>query len=443
MGFIIEEARKAIELLEAEGFEAYLVGGCVRDYLMGCSPKDYDLTTSAKPEEIIRVFAAYRTIETGIRHGTITLMMNERPLEVTTYRIEKSYSDYRHPDGVEFTGNLREDLMRRDFTMNAIAYHPTKGMVDPFGGQADIQKKQIRCVGDPEARFEEDALRILRALRFAATLGFTLEEKTQEALFHKCSRLMFVSAERVTAELTKLLCGSEVKRILLSYIDILSVILPELLPMKGFQQKTRYHSYDVLHHTAVALEHTPPIPRLRWTILLHDCGKPETFTMDQRGNGHFYGHEKVSRKLAECILKRLKMDRVTSERIVTLISLHDTPIEAEIKVVKRWLAQLTPDVFFDLLEVKRADNWGQAPEYHSRQKHYDELANIASKIIEEHECLSRANLAINGRDLMELGLQGKELGKMLQVLLEAVLDEKVANEKMALLHFVEKNRSLS
>ncbi|MDF2839172.1 MAG: poly(A) polymerase [Evtepia sp.] len=443
MDWIIEQVRIAMELLETAGFEAFLVGGCVRDSLMGMTPKDFDLTTNAKPKEIIQAFAAYRVIETGLQHGTITVILDQISLEITTYRREKSYTDSRHPDGVEFSSSLEEDLTRRDFTMNAIAYHPDKGFVDLSEGRLDIQRKLIRCVGDPDERFGEDALRILRALRFSSVLGFHMEARTEAALFRNKAGLKLISAERTAAELNQLLCGKEVKRVLLRYIDVLGEVIPELLPMKGFEQRTRYHNYDVLQHTSVALEHTPPDAVLRWAVLLHDSGKPATFTTDDRGNGHFYGHHTVSGALSKQVLCRLKLDRSTRERVITLVELHDASVEAERKAVRRWLSRLTPSVFFDLLQVKRADNWGQAPEFHTRQNDYDELEELAVTILAEDDCISRKDLAVNGRDLMEKGLKGRELGQILQFLLDAVVDEKVENERTALLCYIGKYQSLS
>lgn len=443
MDWVIKQVRMAMRLLEVSGFEVYLVGGCVRDSIMGIPPKDYDLTTNAKPDEICRVFAAYRVIETGLKHGTITVVLDQISLEITTYRIERTYSDLRHPDGVEFTGSLQEDLMRRDFTMNAIAFHPDKGYVDLLEGRLHIQKKEIHCVGDPDARFGEDALRILRALRFASVLGFTIEAKTEEALSRNQKGLNFISAERIMTELSLLLCGKEVKPVILTYIDVLGEVIPELLPMKGFEQRTKYHNYDVLQHTAVALENTPPDIALRWAVLLHDSGKPASFTMDEEGNGHFYGHNKVSTELAEQVLRRFKFDRMTRKRIVTLVKIHDVPLEAQRKAVRRWLNRLTPSVFFDLLLVKRADNWGQAPQYHTQQANYDEVQELALRILAEGDCILQKDLAVNGRDLMEIGLEGKELGRTLQFLLDAVMDEKVENEKIALLCYAEKHQRLS
>lgn len=343
---INRQVKKVLSLLQSHGFESYLVGGCVRDYLMGKDPEDYDIATNASPNDVMSIFEEDRVIPTGLRHGTVTVIIEQMPIEITTYRIERGYSDKRHPDEVKFTDSLREDLARRDFTMNAIAYHPSKGLVDPFGGMADIQARCIRCVGKAEERFEEDALRILRALRFASVLDFTLFTDTERAVFNQKGALIQISSERVAEELTKLLCGQAVRRILLQFIDVIGVVIPELLPMKQFDQRTKYHCYDVLVHTAVALEHTPPDPILRWVVLLHDIGKPGTFTVDEMGAGHFYGHNQLSGEMADQLLQRLKFDAASRKRIVELICIHDVPIELKRNVVHRWLARLTPPVFF-------------------------------------------------------------------------------------------------
>lgn len=437
---INRQVKKVLSLLQSHGFESYLVGGCVRDYLMGKDPEDYDIATNASPNDVMSIFEEDRVIPTGLRHGTVTVIIEQMPIEITTYRIERGYSDKRHPDEVKFTDSLREDLARRDFTMNAIAYHPSKGLVDPFGGMADIQARCIRCVGKAEERFEEDALRILRALRFASVLDFTLFTDTERAVFNQKGALIQISSERVAEELTKLLCGQAVRRILLQFIDVIGVVIPELLPMKQFNQRTKYHCYDVLVHTAVALEHTPPDPILRWVVLLHDIGKPGTFTVDEMGAGHFYGHNQLSGEMADQLLQRLKFDAASRKRIVELICIHDVPIELKRNVVHRWLARLTPPVFFDLLQVKRADNLGQDEKYQQRQQEYDRLEAMAKEILESEQCFSLRDLDISGRDLIEQGYEGKAIGDRLQHLLNAVLDEKVDNRKESLLAYLNKDQ---
>jgi len=420
--------------LENAGYEAYIVGGCVRDSLMGIQPKDYDVTTSALPEETKEVFRDYHVIETGIKHGTVTVMVDKEPIEITTYRIDENYVDNRHPESVTFTRSLREDMARRDFTMNALGYNPSCGIVDYFGGIEDIKQGIIRAVGDGEKRFEEDALRIMRALRFAAVTGFAVEEETIKAARKRKDLLHNISAERIREELSKLLCGRDARRVLMEYVDILGVILPELLEMKGFEQYNHWHIYDVLEHTAVALENVPPVPVLRFAALFHDMGKPATFFQDCSGVGHFYGHGDVSRDMAAVIMERLKFDNAAKDRILRLVEKHDMQITAEEKAVKRALNKLGEDGFYDLIALARADNLAQNPLLAKRQEHYDKLEIIAGEIIAKEECFSLKSLAVNGRDLMGVGFsQGPELGAALENLLECVISGEIDNKKEELL----------
>ncbi len=429
-----EEVKKALSMLEDAGFEAYLVGGCVRDFLLGKMPRDFDITTNALPEETEEVFGGFQVIETGIKHGTVTVLINNMPLEMTTYRADGSYSDGRHPDEVHFTRRLEEDLARRDFTINAIAYNPKRGIVDRFGGRQDLSQKQIRTVGEAKKRFTEDALRIVRALRFSSELGFSMEEQTAAAAQTLRERLSKVSAERIYTELTKLLCGENVRNVLISYPEIPGVWLPELLPMVGFHQHNFHHIYTVWEHTAAVVEAIQPVPHLRWAALLHDCGKPGTFSMGADGVGHFYGHHKRSTALAEIILDRLKTDRDTRTRIITLIRYHDTPLEQEPKSVKRMLNKLGAELFFDLIKLQRADNMGQAPQFRDRQQKLDGIEAMALEILNSADCFSLKNLAVSGEDLIALGIPaGPTMGKILKLLLEAVIDGQLANEKPPLL----------
>ena len=430
---------RALSMMENAGYEAFIVGGCVRDALMGIPPKDYDITTSALPEETKAVFREYRVIETGIQHGTVTVMMEGMPLEITTYRTEGTYSDNRHPDSVSFTTSLREDVARRDFTMNAIAYSPTRGLIDHFGGEVDIREGIIRCVGDPDTRFREDALRMMRGIRFASVLGFRIEENTAAAIRGNKERIPTVSAERIRVELTKLLCGVNVKNVLMDWWDVLGVVIPEILPMHNFDQKTPYHIYDVWEHTAVAVSETPPVTHLRLSAFLHDIGKPSSFFTDEKGIGHFYGHPAVSAEMAEEILARLKYDNVTRCRVITLVKEHDRIIEPTETAVKRALSRLTPEVFFNLLAIKRADNLAQSPNYRDRLETYDTIEAMAQDILEKNECISVAALAVNGSDLIALGMKpGKEIGEMLSHLLEQVIRGKLENEQEELLSYVKK-----
>ena len=324
-------ALEALERLERAGHAAYLVGGCVRDSLLGRVPGDWDITSSALPEQTEAVFAGERIIETGLKHGTVTVLLGGLPLEITTFRTESGYADHRHPDTVVFTPSLEEDLARRDFTVNAMAWSPARGLVDPFGGRADLERGLIRCVGDPKQRFDEDALRILRALRFAAQLDFAIDPATAAAALALRQSLELVSRERLAVELTKLLCGPAVRRIVTEYWPILALPLPELAPMAGLDQRSPYHCYDVLEHSAAAAEAVPPDKILRWAALLHDAGKPACFTLDEQGRGHFFGHAKPGAELARAALTRLRFDKDTVRRVAALVELHDYPIDPPVE----------------------------------------------------------------------------------------------------------------
>ena len=426
-------AAKALALLQAAGYEAWIVGGCVRDALLGLPPKDYDLTTSALPEETQRVFAAYPRIETGLRHGTVTVLLEGEPLEITTYRVDGAYSDARHPDGVTFTRSLRQDAARRDFTISAMAYAPGWGLQDFFGGQADLARGILRAVGAAEKRFREDALRILRALRFASVLDFTLEGETARAARACAPLLAAVSAERVSGELGKLLCGKAAGRVLRDYPDVLGVVLPEILPMVGLDHRNPHHCYDVWTHTTVAVDHVPPELPLRLAMLLHDIGKPDTFSLGEDGQGHFYGHPRRSVELAEGILSRLRFPRRTRERVLTLVRYHDAVLEESPQRVRRWLNKLGPEVFFDLLAIQGGDAAAQAPAYCTRLDHLRRLETLARQVLDQAPCLTVRDLAVGGEDLLALGYRGPAIGRALRALLDQVLSETVSNEKNALL----------
>lgn len=437
-----EQVEIAIKLLTENGYEAYAVGGCVRDILMGREPKDMDLTTDAQPEEMMRIFASYKLIETGLKHGTVTVMIDSIPLEITTFRIDGDYLDHRRPHHVRFTKSLKEDLARRDFTMNAIAYNPECGVVDPYGGREDIRAKTIRCVGNANHRFEEDALRILRGLRFSSQLGFEIEEETSKAILRKGNLLKFISAERIAGEFMKLLSGKHIKAVLTEYISVIGMVIPELLPMNGFQQNSPYHIYDVLTHSALVVEKVAQIPQLKLAALLHDIGKPQTFSKDEKSIGHFYGHAEISVQIAKGILTRLKLDHFTKERVLTLIQYHDIQIEPEERVVRRWLNRLSPPVFFELMELKRADNLAQSPQFFHHQEKLERITQIAYHIMEEGLCFSLKELQVKGEDLKAIGMkEGKEIGKALNKLLELVLDEELENTKEVLMEFIRKQSS--
>lgn len=436
MDFLSQEALFIIRELEKNGFEAYAVGGCVRDYLMGTGVNDYDITSNASTDEIKAVFSACKTIDTGIKHGTVTVLVNNIPFEITTYRLETTYSDNRHPDNVIFTKNLEEDLSRRDFTVNSIAYCPDKGFVDLYNGRDDIANKVIRCVGNPEERFKEDSLRILRGLRFASVLDFTVEEKTKNAML-SCRKLVKnISKERIFSELSRLLCGKNVKAILTEYADIFGEIIPEINKMKGFDQHNFHHIYDVLTHTAVVTESTPQVLHLRLAALFHDSGKPSCFSLDENKTGHFYSHASKSALIAERCLTDLRCDNKTKEAVIKLVKLHDTPIEENERIIKRRLNSMGSELFFDLIALKRADTAGLAPEFSVRNEHFDRLEEMARDILEKEECFSLKHLAVNGNDLKLLGLNGREIGQGLDFLLGAVIDGKVNNKKEELIAYL-------
>lgn len=431
-----KEVRDAMVRLENAGYEAYAVGGCVRDEILGKMPTDWDIASSALPEETESVFDRERIIETGKKHGTVTVVIGKIPLEITTFRVDGNYLDGRRPERVSFTKSVEEDLSRRDFTMNAMAYNESRGVVDPFGGKADAEAGIIRAVGDPEKRFREDALRIMRALRFASVLGFEIEPETERALF-ECRRLLKnVSPERISAELLKLLCGQNARRVLLKYTEILGVILPELLPMKGFEQRNPHHVYDVFEHSAAAVENVPPKAALRLSALLHDAGKPKCFTVDENGIGHFYGHAEISAAMAEAAADRLRIDSAMKKEAVSLVKYHGAQIEPNKKSVRRALNKFTPELFFELLLLKRADAAACDPERPVDEEYFSSLESMAREIIEEGQCFSLKNLAVNGDDLIAAGFApGRELGTALTILLDKVMNEELPNEKEALLSF--------
>lgn len=432
------KAAFVIEKLCENGHDAYLVGGAVRDVIMGKEPKDTDITTSALPHETEAVFKDYPIIETGLKHGTVTLLLDRIPIEITTFRIETGYSDGRHPDKVDFTTDITKDLSRRDFTMNSIAFSPKKGFVDPFGGKTDIKKGIIRCVGEPKERFAEDSLRILRALRFSSVLGFKIEEETEKAMF-ECKKLLSnISVERIFSETTKLLCGKNVREVLLKYSQILAVIIPEIDRMEGFNQHNFHHKYDLLGHTAAVTESIAPVVHLRLAAFLHDVAKPLCMSFDENGVGHFYGHPALGAKIADEILLRLKCDNDTREKVVKLIKLHDNPIEESERIIKRKLRSLGKDLFFDLIALQKADTMGLADEFQSRHEHFRILEEMTERILEEEQCFSLKDLAINGHDLIALGFKGKEIGDRLNLLLEGVIDGKLTNDKVTLIAEIKK-----
>lgn len=433
-----DRALYVLHRLEAAGHRAVLVGGCVRDSLLGIPPHDYDAATSALPEEIKAACAGLTCLDIGLKHGTITVLSGGIPVETTTFRRETTYSDHRHPDAVEFTGRLEEDLARRDFTINAMAWEP-EGLVDPFGGRADLSAKIIRCVGDPGRRFEEDALRILRGLRLAAQLGFVIETDTAAAIHAHAPDLAHVAWERIWGEFSRLLCSPGAGDILHSFPDVVSQIFPELAPSVGFDQKNFHHRYDVYTHSVMALDSTPPLLPVRLAALLHDAGKPETFHTDEQGVGHFYGHPKRSAALADTALRRLRLPNGLREQVLTLIERHDLPVEPERKWVGRWLSRLGEETFFLLLHLKRGDRAACADPTPPSPDPLEQVESIALALLAEKACLSLNDLAVNGTDCMAAGLRGKEIGTMLRALLEQVSEGTLENDRGILLKHIKKS----
>ena len=429
-----------LEALEAAGHEAWCVGGCVRDALLGRKPGDWDVTTSARPEETLAVFPSQGE-PTGLKHGTVTVKTPGGPVEVTTYRIDGTYRDHRRPDSVTFTASLEADLSRRDFTVNAMAANLRGAFQDPFGGREDLRQGILRCVGDPDRRFQEDALRILRGLRFSASLGFSLEPGTAAALRRNRKLLGEVAPERIQVEFFKLLPGKAAAQVLRTYPEVFGVFWPELLAMVGFDQRNRHHCYDVWEHTLHALAAAPEDPVLRCTMLLHDVGKPASFTLDKQGVGHFYGHPAVSRELAEGMLRRLRCGTDFRETVVRLVEWHDRDIPRTDKAIRRALRILGEEDLRRLIQVKRADNRGQAPEYWGRQEELGKAESILDRLLAEDACFSLKQLAVKGGDLLTLGLAGPAVGETLEALLERVMDGALPNERGALLEYVQRTRT--
>lgn len=434
----------AVKMLKDCGFEAFLIGGSVRDALMNLPIGDIDITTSATPTEVEKVFKGFRVIETGIKHGTVTVIIDNEPLEITTYRSESTYSDNRHPDSVTFSKSLKDDVVRRDFTMNGIAFDFQKGFCDLVGGIDDIKNKTIRSIGDAETRFREDALRLLRALRFSSVLDFTIEENTALAI-HKCKDLLEnISAERIRDEFSKLLCGKNAYSVLSEYSDVICVFIPEMEKCVGFEQINRHHIFDVYTHSLKALEQSENDLNIRLSLFFHDIGKPYVAHFDEKGEQHYYSHPKKSAEITEEVLTRLRFDNDTKNKVVTLVKMHDSPIMLDKedipskKRLKRILSQIGVDLTYDLIEIKRCDNLSQNPEYYRGDGFYKSVYDMLDEILDSHECFSVKDLKINGNDLISLGFKGKDIGKALQKCLDGVISEKVENNFDDLIKYAKK-----
>lgn len=423
-----------IARLQQHGFAAYAVGGCVRDSLRGVTPHDWDVTTAATPDETAAVFADHRTVTVGAQHGTVAVLTDARTVEVTTFRTESGYADNRHPDAVTFVSDVRDDLARRDFTVNAMAYNEQEGLIDPFGGQADLKCGLLRCVGDAATRFSEDALRILRGMRFAATLSLSIVPETSAALHQTRERLQTIAAERIAAELTKLLCGENVLSVLQDYRDILAVVIPEIAATFDFDQQNPHHCYDIYTHTLHAVAAAPPDPIVRWAVLLHDIGKPRTFTVDENGIGHFKGHAAAGAPMAAAILTRLRMSREMTETVTTLVEAHDRQILPTAPAVKRVLNRYGEQVFRYLIAVKHADNDAHALHATERREQWQAVETVLDTVIAEESCFSLKDLAVKGNDVTAFGIPaGPTVGKLLDRLLNEVIDGYCENDRDALL----------
>lgn len=431
--FLPKSVQFCIESLEAAGFSAYGVGGCVRDALLGQTPHDYDLCTNAAPADTARVFADHPLVRSGEKHGTIGVILDREVIEITTFRTEGDYKDSRHPGWVRFVPKIEEDLARRDFTVNAMAYSPKSGYLDPFGGQQDLQNRVLRAVGDPAARFTEDPLRILRGVRFAVRFGLRPEPETERAMTALAPLMDNLARERVFDELCKLL-PSVTAQDLLRFAPILTAVIPELAPTVGFLQHNPHHAYDVFTHIAHVTGAVPAVPVLRWAALLHDVGKPASFTIDARGEGHFKGHAALGADMADSVLRRLKAPTELREQVVFLISHHMTPLNPDRRLLRRRLGQYGEQAVRDLLALQKADYSSKGTGVLKEPENFGETEALLDQILAEADCFSLKDLAVDGRDLLALGFApGPKLGACLEALLGQVQDEVLPNEKAPLL----------
>lgn len=432
---IPSKAKTIITLLENAGFEAFCVGGAVRDSIMGLNPTDWDITTSASPEDTVMVFKDYKTVDTGLKHGTLTVVIDKTPFEVTTYRVDGDYNDNRHPENVHFTKKLSDDLSRRDFTVNALAYNDKTGLVDLYGGQEDIYNSIIKTVGNPSARFQEDGLRIMRALRFASVLGFTIESETAKAIHDNKDLLKNISAERLAVELSKLVCGKNAFNILMEYWDVLSVFIPEIKSAIGFKQYGKKHAYDVWEHICHTVDTIPQDRILRLTMLLHDLGKIPTHKIDENGNSTFKNHANIGGDIAREILTRLKLDKKTINRVSFLVANHDFEPPLSKTDLKKHLKTKTIEDIKTLLIIKKSDRGALSESYRDISKESEQCLKWLSEIENNNECCKISQLAITGDDLKKKGLKGEDIGKALDTLLDAVIEGKLQNKKEDLLTY--------
>lgn len=436
-------ALEIITRLDDCGYEAYAVGGAVRDSLMGKTPDDWDVTTSASPDKVIEIFGVDNVILTGAKHGTVTVKNGGKCYEVTTFRSEREYLDSRHPSSVDFISDLKEDLKRRDFTVNAMAYNKKSGLIDLYGGLSDLKNGVIRAVGNAEERFEEDALRILRGVRFVSKLGFDLEDCTRSAMEKKAHLLKKISSERVFSELDKLLLGDNVKKALTVCPSVIFSVIPELEKCYGFSQYSKWHLYDVYTHTVTAVESIEKKSELRWCMLLHDVSKPEKFFLDDKGEGHFYGHADLSEKMANAILKRLKAPAKFIQTVCFLVKNHDRPLPINAVKFKLRISEIGEDLARDLVKVKYADNFGQGTQKAMEErKNIEELESKIDAVFKSGECIFLKDLAVNGNDVLSLGYKGKEVGEILKGLLVDVISGNIPNQRERLLKSIQKRKKV-
>ena len=437
---IPDNANTIINTLQNNGHSAYVVGGCVRDSLMGRIPHDWDICTSATPEQMLEIFKDFRVIDTGLKHGTVTIVIDGEQYECTTYRIDGKYSDNRRPDNVTFTNDLVEDLKRRDFTINAMAYNDIEGLIDPFGGTEDIKENTIQCVGSAKDRFGEDALRILRAIRFASQLDFTIELNTDWQIHQQYKSLENISVERINSEFCKIVNSDNFCVELLLYKDVFALFIPELKDMFDFPQKNPHHDYDVFGHTVHAVENCNSDDlTVRLAVFFHDFGKPHSYQDGEDGIRHFKGHGRVSADMTDVIMKRLKFDNETRNNVVQLVYYHDATFEVGKKYVKRWLNKLGEKQFRRLLDVRRADIKGQkvvcSTDKKDKIEKLDIIEKLIDEVIQENQCFTLKDLAVNGNDLIQIGYNpDKQLGEALNILLNGVINEEFENKKDSLLN---------
>lgn len=426
-----DNVQLCLEMLNDAGFDAYVVGGCVRDSLLGLTPDDYDICTEASPRQVAKIFSGYQQVHSGEKHGTVGVIMDRQVYEITTFRTEGGYSDSRHPDWVEFVDDLQADLARRDFTVNAIAYSPITGYIDPFGGEDDLNSGILRTVGNAEERFTEDPLRILRGVRFAARFSLTPHPPTEQAMCRLAHTMDRLARERVFAELSKLILNVSPED-LIRYAPVICQAIPELAPAIGFDQHSPHHEYDVYTHIAHVVATVEPKLPLRLAALLHDIGKPATYTTDENGRGHFYGHAAKSAKLADDILLQLRAPTALRQEVVFLIEQHMLLLEPEKKSLRRWISKFGADRLKALVQLQKADFCGKG--IGEQSDYFAQVDALIHEIIAENACLQLRDLAVNGDDLMAMGFApGPKIGQVLNDLLDGVLDERFPNEKAALL----------